>query len=149
MEVQSDFRELLELFNANEVEYLIVGGYALAYHGAPRYTGDIDILVHSTSENARRILIALEAFGFGDLGLTEADFQASGRVVQLGVPPVRIDLITSIDGVSWDDAFQGKATGTYGDVPVHFIGRREFLDNKRAVGRQKDLADIEALEGLD
>ncbi len=149
MEVQSDFKELLELFNAHEVEYLIVGGYALAYHGAPRYTGDIDLFVHPSPDNSKRILSALEAFGFGNLGLTEADFQVSGRVVQLGVPPVRIYIITSLDGVTWDAAVRGKIAGKYGDVPVHFIGRREFLVNKRAVGRQKDLADIEALEGLE
>jgi hypothetical protein len=145
MEVQRDFRELLESFNAHQVEYLIVGGYALAFHGAPRFTGDLDLLVRPTPENARRILGALGAFGFGSLGLTEADFSKADRVVQLGVPPVRIDLVTSITGVDWERAAAGGAAGRFGSVDVRYLGREEFIANKRATGRHKDLADIEAL----
>lgn len=145
MEVQPDFKELLALFNANKVEYLIVGGYAMAFHGAPRYTGDIDLLIHPTAENAKRILAALAAFGFGQVGLHEPDFQTPGQVVQLGVPPVRVDIITSVEGLSWEQAIQGKTGGDYGGVPVDYIGRQELILNKRAAGRQKDLADIEAL----
>ena len=96
METQPDFRELLALFNARHVEYLIVGGYALAFHGAPRFTGDLDIFVKPDAANAQRILTALEAFGFASVGLTLGDFERPDQVVQLGVPPVRIDLITSI-----------------------------------------------------
>ena len=145
MELKNDFRELLELFNKHGVEYLIVGGYALAFHGAPRYTGDIDILVNPTTGNARKVIVALTEFGFGSLGLSPSDFDRPGQVVQLGVPPVRIDLLTVIDGVSWDAASAGKARGHYGDVPVHYLGRKEFLANKKATGRLKDLADIETL----
>ncbi len=147
MELQSDFRELLELFNKHDVEYLIVGGYALAFHGAPRYTGDIDILLHPTMDNSKRVMAALGEFGFGNVGLNESDFDHSGPVIQLGVPPVRVDLLTAIDGVPWEAACAGKAPGRYGDVPVNYIGRWEFIANKRAAGRQKDLADIEALGG--
>jgi len=145
MEVQQDFRDLLALFNAHEVDYIIVGAYALAYHGAPRYTGDIDILVRPDLENAQRILRALGEFGFGSIGLTVEDFATSDKVVQLGVAPVRVDIVTSLTGVSWEEASLGRAKGTYGDIPVHYIGRKEFVLNKRVLGRKKDLADLEAL----
>ena len=145
MAIQPDFRELLELFNARAVEYLIVGAHALAFHGSPRATGDIDLYVNPTPANARRIVAALAAFGFGDIDLAAADFEQPDRVVQLGVPPVRVDLITSITGVSWDRAEAGKVAATYGDVPVHYLGRDEFIANKTAIGRPKDLADLDAL----
>jgi hypothetical protein len=146
MEIQQDFRDLLVLFNSNKVEYIIVGGYALAFHGAPRYTGDIDIYVKPDTGNAEQIMTALDEFGFGSVGLAAADFVKPGQVVQLGVPPVRIDIITSIGGVSWDEAFAGRVAGRYGDVDVHYLGRTQFIQNKRSVGRKKDLADIEALD---
>ena len=145
MEVQPDFRELLALFNAHNVEYLIVGGYALAFHGAPRFTGDLDILVRPDSANAQRILAALAEFGFVSLGLSTEDFVHPDQVVQLGVPPVRVDLITSLTGVSWEEAFAGRVAGQYGDIPVYYIGREQFIANKRATGRRRDLADLEAL----
>jgi hypothetical protein len=145
METQPDFRELLALFNAHHVEYLIVGGYALAFHGAPRFTGDLDIFVNPEAANAQRILTALEAFGFASVGLTPSDFEHPDHVVQLGVPPVRIDLITSITGVSWPEAWAGRVAGRYGDMPVHYIGREQFVANKRATGRTKDVADLEVL----
>lgn len=145
MEVQKDFKELLELFNGHKVKYIIVGAYALAYHGAPRFTGDIDILVHPSHENAQKILSVLSDFGFGSLNLTIEDFKNPNTVVQLGVPPVRIDIITSITGVDWEEAENGKIEGLYGDVPVYFLGREQYITNKRAIGRKKDLADIESL----
>ena len=145
METHPDFRELLALFNARHVEYLLVGGYALAFHGAPRFTGDLDIFVKPDAANAQRILTALEAFGFASVDLTVSDFECPDQVVQLGVPPVRIDLITSITGVSWDEAWAGRTAGRYGDVPVDYIGREQFIVNKRAIGRTKDVADLEML----
>ncbi len=145
MEVQKDFRELLALLNAHKVDYVIVGAYALAYHGSPRYTGDLDILVRADAENARRILHALDEFGFGKLDLTVEDFSSPGMVVQLGVAPVRVDIVTSLTGVSWEEAAAGRVKGTFGDVTVYFLGKEEFLRNKRALGRKKDLADIEAI----
>jgi hypothetical protein len=149
MEVQKDFSDLLALFNAHQVDYLIVGGYALAHYGVPRYTGDIDILVRPDAENARRILDALSRFGFGALGLTVEDFALPDQVVQLGVAPVRVDLLTSITGIAWEEAIVGCEAGGYGSVPVRYIGREPFTTNKRAVGRKKDLADLEALDTLD
>ncbi len=145
MEVQPDFRNLLALFNKNNVDYVIVGGYALAFHGVPRYTGDLDILVKADGENAARILAALDAFGFGSLGISIEDLSEPRKVIQLGFPPVRIDILTSITGVSWEDVNRDRVVGSFGDVPVHFIGRRQFVLNKRAVGRKRDLADLEAL----
>lgn len=145
MEVQKDFKELLELFNAHNVEYVIVGAYALAFHGAPRFTGDIDVFVHPSPENAQKILSALADFGFGSLNLTADDFQKLNYVVQLGSPPVRIDIVTSITGVAWEEADGGKQKCLYGDVPVYFLGRDQYITNKRATGRKKDLADLEAL----
>ena len=145
MEVQHDFRDLLGLFNAHKVDYLIVGAHALAYHGAPRYTGDLDILVRPSPENAHRILQALEEFGFGSVGLTAEDFTGLDKVVQLGVPPVRIDILTSVTGVSWEEAAAGRMQGNYGDIVVYFIGRKYFIRNKQALGRKKDQADLEAL----
>jgi hypothetical protein len=147
MESCRDFRELLESFNASKVEYAIVGGYALAFHGAVRATEDIDLYVRPTEANSHRIMAALEAFGFGQAGLKAQDFQKAGQIIQLGYPPVRIDLVTSIEGVSWEQVAAGKSMGEYGGEPVPFIGRAEFIANKKAAGRLQDLADAERIEG--
>ncbi len=145
MDLESDFKELLELFNARSVEFLIVGAYALAQHGIPRYTGDLDILVRPSADNAVRVMEALKAFGFGEIGLARQDFEKAGNVIQLGVPPVRIDIVTSISGVSWEEADGERIEGRYGDIAVGFLGREQIIANKRASGRKKDLADLEAL----
>ncbi len=145
MAVQKDFEELLELFNKKKVKYLIVGGYALAFHGAPRYTGDIDIFVSPDSRNAELIMAALEKFGFGNVNIKKSDFEKPGWVIQLGVPPVRIDIITSLTGISWKESYSKRVRGKYGNVPVNYIGKRQLIKNKRAIARKKDLADIEAL----
>jgi hypothetical protein len=147
MEIQQDFKEFFECLNAGRVDYLIVGGHAVAFHGAPRFTGDIDLYVKPDPANAQRILDALNAFGFGGLDLTVEDFLEPDKVIQLGVPPVRIDLITSISGVSWKDAADGAVEGTYGGVPVNYIGRDALILNKKSTGRKRDAADLEALEG--
>ncbi len=145
MEIQPDFKELLALLNQNKVEYIVVGAFAMAFHGAPRFSGDIDIYVNPASENARRVTKTIQDFGFGSLGLKEGDFDRPGQIIQLGQLPVRIDLITSISGVTWEEADAGKAPGQYGDIPVHYLGRKQIIANKRASGRKKDLADLEAL----
>ena len=145
METPSDFRDLLALFNAHGVDYLIVGGYALAFHGAPRFTGDLDLLVRPDRENAQRVVAALNEFGFGSAGLGIDDFQAPDKVVQLGVPPVRIDIITSLTGVSWDEAWSGRTKGSHAGLDVFYLGIEEFVRNKRSLGRQRDRADLEAL----
>ncbi len=145
MEIQPDFRDLLKLFNDHGVEYIIVGGYALAFHGAPRFTGDLDLFIRPSSDNARKVLNALDGFGFNFPNLTLDDFQKPDTVVQLGLPPIRIDLITSISGVPWEEADAHKEAGMYGEIPVCYLGRNEFIKNKTASGRKKDIADLEAL----
>ena len=145
MEVQKDFKEFLALLNAHEVDFMIVGGYALAFHGAPRYTGDIVVFVKPNSINAQRIIQVLKEFGFSSLGLSVDDFQDENNVVQLGLPPIRIDIITSISGVTWEQADASKEPGKYGVVPVFYIGKNQYVANKKATGRTKDIADIEAL----
>lgn len=142
----SDFEELLACFNARNVKAVIVGGHALAFHGRPRFTKDLDVFIEPGAENARRILEALQDFGFGNVGLTVADFSAPGRIVQLGVPPNRVDLMTSIDSVTFGDAWSGRVAGKFGSQSVNYLGRAELLRNKRAVGRLQDLADIDAIE---
>ena len=147
MEAQNDYRELLALFNAHDVDYIIVGAYALAHHGAPRYTGDLDILVRPDAENGQHIVAALKEFGFGSLGLSVEDFTVTDKVVQLGVPPVRVDIVTSLTSVTWQEAAAGRVRSSFGTVPVYYLGKKEFIRNKRALGRMKDLADVEAIEG--
>ena len=145
MEAQKDFKELLKLFNKHKVEYVIVGAYALAFHGCPRYTGDLDILVKPNPSNAKNILRTIKEFGFGSLKLSIEDFSSEKKVIQLGMPPIRIDILTSLTGVTWKQITSSYVKGKYGNVAVHFIGKRELIANKRALGRYKDLADIEAI----
>jgi len=142
----SDFEELLAAFNAHRVRAIVVGGHALAFHGHPRFTKDLDIFVEPTPGNADRVLESLGAFGFGSVGLTREDFSRAGQIVQLGVAPSRIDIMTAIDGVSFEEAWAGRAAGHFGHQPVFYLGRAEFLRNKKAAGRVQDLADIEAIE---
>ena len=127
---------------------MIVGAHALAHYGAPRFTGDIDIFVCPESVNAQRIMVALKEFGFASLPLSPEDFLAPEHVVQLGVAPVRIDIMTSISGVSWEEAKGGRVEGKYGDIKVFFIGKKEYIRNKRATGRKQDLADLDAIGEL-
>ncbi|MBA3888276.1 MAG: hypothetical protein H0X67_21505 [Acidobacteria bacterium] len=144
--VTKDFAELFACFSARGVRAIVVGGYAFAFHAKPRFTKDIDVFVEPTPENAAALLLALEDFGFGGLNLTAEDFTRAGSVVQLGVPPNRVDLMTAIDGVSFREAWDGRVAGQYGSVPVFYLGRTELIRNKRASGRAQDLADLEALE---
>ena len=143
--LQNDLREFIVLLNSHNVEYLIVGGHAVAFHGYPRYTGDIDFLIRATPGNAQQVLEALEAFGFGGVGIAERDLLQPGQIIQLGYPPNRIDILTSISGVDFDSAWKCRAETMLDEVPVHLIGWDDLLRNKRASGRQKDLADVEKL----
>lgn len=146
MEPTKDFEELFALFADEGVEFVVIGAYAMAFHELPRYTKDIDILVRADATNARRIVRALDAFGFAASGLSDADFATPGRTVQLGVEPTRIDIWTEIDGVSFDAAWSDREEGSYGSVRVPFISRANLILNKRASGRKQDLADLERLE---
>jgi len=145
MPLPEDWRAFIESLNSNAVEYLVVGAVAVAHYGLPRYTGDLDILVRNSPENSRRLESALGNFGFGGLGLKARDFAGSDQVVQLGVRPNRIDLLTSITGVSFEEAWAGKAQVDLEGVRVNFIGLRELIQNKKATDRAQDRADIEAL----
>jgi len=147
MELAQDFKDLLTLLEKYNVDYMIVGGYALAFHGAPRYTGDIDIFVKSDIVNSTKLLSALHDFGFISLGLTQDDFCIPDQVIQLGLPPVRIDILTSISGIDYETAKSHSINTKYGTTSVCFISRDDYLINKRASGRNKDLADIDALTG--
>jgi hypothetical protein len=145
METQGEFEKLLALFNAHKVEYVVVGGYALAFHGAPRVTGDLDLLVKPERRNAERILAALDEFDFASMQLTRADFMMPDNVVQLGEPPVQVDIMTTLTGVSWENAAAGKVPSRYGRTPIHIISRDDLVANKKALGRKRDLADLEAI----
>ena len=147
MKLDKDFNEFVELFVAKGVRFLVIGGYALAAHGYPRATDDFDAWVWANSENAEKIVECLAAFGFGSLNLTTDDFTTLDRVVQLGYPPYRIDIITSISGVEFDNAWVNRLVVDVDGLKVPFIGRDDLLTNKRATGRPKDLLDVEYLTG--
>lgn len=146
MRLSNDLKEFLESLNSRGVDYVIVGAHSLAFHGRPRYTGDLDILVRATSGNASRLVDLLNQFGFTDTAFKESDFTESEQMIQLGRPPNRIDLLTSITGVSSDEAFATKVRAELDGIPVFILGRDALIQNKRAVGRPRDLADLETLE---
>jgi len=145
MDVLKDFEELFALFDAKEIRALVVGGYAFAFHARPRYTKDLDILIDPSPENAQRILGALEEFGFGTLGLTVKDFTTPGNIVQLGHPPGRVDFLSSLKAVRFEEAWEHRVEGLYGNQRVFYIGVDDLIRNKEAVGRLQDLADVEIL----
>lgn len=143
-----DFRDILAALVAADAKFLVVGAHALAAHGVPRMTRDIDILVEPSPDNARRVWRALASFGapLDSLKIREADLATVDRVIQFGLPPWRIDIMTSISGVSFAEAWNGRMNDDMLGVQVAFIGRDAFIRNKRASGRNKDLGDIDALE---
>ena len=145
MALTKDSREFVACLLSNKVEFLIVGALAVSWHGFPRYSGDIDFFVRPTVENAARVIRALEQFGFGNLGLAQEDFRTRNRVVQLGVEPNRIDLMTCISGVSFDDAWESRVSGVIDGLEVNIIGLEALIQNKRAAGRSKDLIDLSEL----
>jgi hypothetical protein len=146
MLVNSDYSDMLSALNDAGAEYLVVGAYAMAAHGVPRATGDIDVWVKPSAENADRVWQALVAFGALRSGVSREDFATPGVVFQIGLPPHRIDLLTAIDGVDFDEAWSDRSSFDYGGVLTHVLSLPALLTNKRATGRTKDLADIEALE---
>ncbi len=146
MTTQPDFEELLRLLEKHKVDYMIVGGYAVAFHGYPRFTKDIDVFYDVSTDNLERLRNALMEFGFQPKQLATETFTDPGAVVTFGIAPVRVDLLNSIDGVKYPDARAGRVRGRYGRIEVSFIGRAELLRNKRATGRLRDAADAEELE---
>jgi len=141
-----DFVALLRELSAAEARFMVVGGYAVSFHSRPRATGDIDVWVEPTTANAARVFRALRAFGAPLQDLAEADLAQPDVVYQIGVPPRRIDLLTSLTGLSFDEAWKDRTPGQLGGLEVAFIGREALILNKRALGRARDLADLESLE---
>ena len=143
--LNQDFKEFIQLLNKNQVKYLVIGGYAVAIHGHPRYTKDIDIWLEMSEENSEKLIKALTEFGFGSLGLTPDDFQTPDQIVQLGYPPSRIDLITTPDGIDFQTCYNSKIEIKLNEIPVNFIDLDNLKKNKLASGRLQDLADLENL----
>jgi hypothetical protein len=141
----NDFKEFIELLEKHQVKYLVVGGYAVGFHGYPRFTGDLDIWLLPDTNNAKKIILAIKDFGFQFSNLTEIDFEVPGNVIQIGNPPLRIDLLTEIDGVHFEEAFEQRIEAVIHNLKINFISYSDLIKNKRATGRFKDLGDIENL----
>ena len=149
MQLSPDFRELLECFDRHEVRYLVVGGWALAAHGVPRLTKDLDLWVWPDDGNADAVVRALEDFGFAELGLARDDFISPDVVVQLGSPPNRVDLITTPPGVDFEQCWADRLSLTLDGLEVPFIGLEGLKANKRASGRAQDVVDVQVLDGIE
>jgi hypothetical protein len=147
MQPSKDIQECIELFRSKGVEFLLVGGYALAAHGAPRFTEDIDFFVRASKANAEKLVEALREFGYPPSEIRVEDFLEPEQVVQLGRPPNRIDVLTSIDGVTWEEAWESRLEVPLGASRCWAIGREPLIKNKRASGRPQDLADVARLQG--
>jgi hypothetical protein len=143
--LQADLKEFIELLNSHGVDYLLVGGHAVAFHGYPRFTGDIDFLIRITPANTQRLFAVLNDFGFGSLGISDRDLLEPRRVLRLGYPPNQIDILTSISGVDFDAAWATRIESTIDGQRVTILGWDELLRNKQASGRRKDLADVDKL----
>ena len=143
MKVSKDFKEFIELLNKNNVNYLLVGGYAVGYHSRPRYTEDIDIWIQPSLENAKKIIHVLNKFGFTGVSVSIEELIQPEKIIQLGLPPQRIDILTSIDGVNFNDAWERRIVDSFGDIPVFIISLKDLIKNKSSSGRIKDLQDIE------
>jgi hypothetical protein len=145
MDIGQDFREFIELLNKHKAEYLVVGGYAVAMHGYPRFTGDIDFWVRPSNENAEKIIKALIEFGFGSYDISEDDFKKQDSVVQLGYPPNRIDIITGVTGLDFEECYKNKKEVIIAEIPVSFISLYHLRLNKKATGRDRDITDLNNL----
>ena len=141
-----DFRELLRLLNSKKIDYLVIGGYAVAFHGYPRATGDMDVWIAISKDNARKTVEALKEFGFDTPELKEELFLKKGKNIRMGNPPLRVEFLTSIDGVEFGKCYKNKETVKIDDIEINFISLKDLKKNKKASGRHQDLADIENLE---
>lgn len=145
MKLNKDLSEFVGLLNSRNIKYLVVGGHAVAFHGHPRFTGDFDFFIERSPDNAEALEKLISDFGFGALGIKASDFMQPEMVIQLGRPPYRIDLLTSITGVSFEEAWNRKVSGELGGIPVTYVSMQDLIANKRATGRAQDIADIEKL----
>ena len=148
LKVEEDFEEFLKLLNKHKVKYMIVGAYALALYAKPRNTGDLDIFIERSEKNAKLMLQLLEEFGMKSLALTIEDFITEGRVIQIGVSPVKIDIMNTIDGILFDDAYKRIVTVKFGNVSTNFISKDDLIKNKISSARIKDKADLDDLQQL-
>lgn len=148
MELNRNFSDLLSAFNARRVRFLLVGGYALSFYGRPRTTGDLDLWVEPILRNAEKVYDALAEFGAPLAGIAPKDFATPGTVFQIGVAPGRIDLLTSLTGLQFAPAWKNRRRAHYGSVPISLLSERDFLRNKRALGRPRDLADADEVGAL-
>lgn len=142
----SDFKDFIKLLNKFKIRYLIIGGYAIAFHSRPRATQDIDIFIDNSEVNAKKILKALDEFGFASLNIKKEDLIKDDAIIQLGVRPLRIDLVTSIEGVKFDEAYKNRVTINYADLKnISLISIKDLIKNKKETGREKDIFDIDWL----
>jgi len=147
MTLASDFEEFVQLLNQHNIEYMIVGGYALAFHGNPRHTGDLDIWINISEDNAEKMIRVLVDYGLGSLGLKKADFLKPRYVTQIGYPPLRIDILNNIDGIEFRQALKSmQKIQVENNLTLNYIGLNDFIKNKQASGRAQDLADIKAIQ---
>jgi predicted nucleotidyltransferase len=143
---EKDFLEFISLCNKHKVEYLVIGGYAVAIHGYPRYTKDIDVSIQISVKNAEAMIEVMKEFGFASLNLTSEDFIKVGGFIQLGYEPLRIDIVNDLDGVSFEKALKNKTVVEYEGVSINFIGYEDLIKNKQHAGRSQDIVDIEKLK---
>lgn len=149
MILEKDFEDFVRLLNKHHVAYMVVGGYALALHGRPRHTGDLDIWINISEDNAIKLLAVMDEFGMSMLGFTKEDFLQQGYISQIGYPPLRIDILNTIDGITFEEALAGmQSQQLEDDLTINFIGLSDFLKNKQASGREQDLADIKEIKKL-
>jgi len=146
IQLPQDFKELLQLLNSKRIEYLVIGGYAVAFHGHPRATGDIDIWIAISKDNAHKTVEVLKEFGFDSPDIKDDLFLEKGQNIRMGNPPLRIEILTSIDGVEFSKCYKNKKTVTIDNIKINFISLSDLKKNKKASGRLQDLADIESLE---
>lgn len=148
MILAKDFEDFVVLLNKYEVEYMVVGGYAMAFHGKPRYTGDFDIWINISEENAEKLLKVMEAFGMSSLGFEKEDFLQQGYISQIGYPPLRIDILNNIDGVEFEESYINRQQLIEGDLEINYIGLQDLMANKIASGRKMDLADVQEIKKI-
>lgn len=148
MTLDRDFEDFIILLNKYKVDYMIVGRYALAFHGKPRHTGDLAIWIDLSDDNAQKMLDVVNEFGMASLGMEKTDFLQKGGITQIGYPPLRIDILNEIDGVNFRDAYQTKLVIDVDEIPVNYIGLDDLIKNKQISGRKQDLSDINELNKL-
>lgn len=148
MKLSPDLREFIALLNSHKVEFLVVGAHALAFHGLPRYTKDVDFFISTDPANAEAITAVIREFGFASTGLKAEDFRTPDLVIQLGVEPHRIDLLTGLSGIDWAEAWTSRDPGMLDGIPVHFLSKEAYIKNKLASGRPQDIADVARLRSI-